>query len=76
MTGAAGLVGRELVAVLRNGGYEVLRLVRRAPASDDEVEWNPANGTVDLDGLSGLTGAIHLAGDNIASGRWTEASVQ
>lgn len=73
VTGASGLVGRRLAAELRNRGYEVLRLVRRAPASGDEVEWNPANGTVDIDSLSGVTGAIHLAGDNIASGRWTEA---
>ena len=73
VTGASGLVGRRLVAVLRDRGYQVLRLVRRATASDDEVRWNPSEGTIDLEGLSGVTGVIHLAGDNVASGRWTEA---
>jgi len=59
--------------VLRNRGVDVLRLVRRTPAAQDEVEWNPASGSIDVDGLAGIRGAIHLAGDNVASGRWTEA---
>lgn len=73
VTGASGLVGRELVPTLRRDGFDVLRLVRRAPSADDEVQWDPDGGTIDTDGLQGVTGAIHLAGDNIASGRWTEA---
>ena len=73
VTGASGLVGSALVKVLRERGFEVLRLVRRAPSAADEVEWNPADGTIDVDGLSGVRGAVHLAGDNVASGRWTEA---
>jgi len=73
VTGASGLVGGELVPTLRRNGYEVLRLVRRAPSADDEVRWDPGDGTIDTEGLQGVTGAIHLAGDNVASGRWTEA---
>lgn len=73
VTGASGLVGRELVPALRRNGFEVLRLVRRAPRADDEVQWDPDAGAIDIGGLHGTTGAIHLAGDNIASGRWTEA---
>jgi uncharacterized protein (TIGR01777 family) len=73
ITGASGLVGRELVPTLRRGGSEVVRLVRRVPRADDEVRWDPEGGTIDTEGLRGVTGAIHLAGDNIASGRWTEA---
>ena len=73
VTGASGLVGTALVQRLRERGYEVLRLVRRAPSSPDEVQWSPADGTIDIEGLSGVVGAVHLAGDNVASGRWTEA---
>jgi uncharacterized protein (TIGR01777 family) len=73
VTGASGLVGTKLVDALRAHQYEVLRLVRRAPFADDEAQWDPEAGVIDLDGLRGATGAVHLAGDNVASGRWTEA---
>jgi uncharacterized protein (TIGR01777 family) len=73
VTGASGLVGQALVPALRDNGYEVLRLVRRVPRAQDEVEWDPAAGTIDLEALKGVAGAVHLAGENIGSGRWTEA---
>ena len=73
VTGASGLVGSALVSELRRKGIDVVRLVRRAPASKDEVRWDPDAGTIDVAGLGGITGSIHLAGDNIASGRWTDA---
>jgi len=73
VSGASGLVGRALVPALRNRGFEVVRMVRRAPRADDEVQWNPADGTIDSEALRGVTAAVHLAGDNVASGRWTEA---
>ena len=73
VTGASGLVGSELVPTLQRNGYEVLRLVRRHPRADGEVRWDPDGGTIDREGLRGVIGVIHLAGDNVASGRWTEA---
>ncbi|MGB5265616.1 MAG: TIGR01777 family oxidoreductase [Polyangiales bacterium] len=73
VTGASGMVGSELVPTLERNGYEVLRLVRRVPRADGEVRWDPDAGTIDHEGLRGVTGVIHLAGDNVASGRWTEA---
>jgi len=73
VTGASGLVGRALVAQLRAYGYQPVRLVRRTPRSDDEVYWDPAGGTIDAEGLAGVAGVVHLAGDNIADGRWTES---
>ena len=73
VTGASGLVGTELVKVLRRRGYEVLRLVRRTPSAGDEVRWDPDGETIDVAGLAGVTGAVHLAGESVASGRWNEA---
>jgi uncharacterized protein len=73
ISGSSGLVGSQLAAFLTGGGHEVLRLVRRAPAGADEVAWDPARGTLDVRDLQGIDAFVHLAGANIAAGRWTPA---
>jgi uncharacterized protein (TIGR01777 family) len=73
ITGASGLIGSALVPHLRSVGHEVIRLVRRPPAGDDEVTWNPKAGTVDLDALQGVDGVIHLAGAGVGDHRWTDS---
>ncbi|HYG82213.1 MAG TPA: TIGR01777 family oxidoreductase [Pyrinomonadaceae bacterium] len=72
VTGASGLVGSRLVPSLEAKGHEVLRLVRNAPAGPREVRWDPSKGTVDAAALEGVDAAVHLAGENLAEGRWTE----
>ncbi|MFO1094774.1 MAG: TIGR01777 family oxidoreductase [Planctomycetaceae bacterium] len=74
ITGASGLVGRALAAVLESTGAAVVRLSRR-PASDT-VAWNPSQGIVTPQAVDGLDVVVHLAGENIASGRWTAAQKQ
>lgn len=73
ITGSSGLVGGALVPFLTAGGHEVLRLVRRAPRAKGEVRWDPDGGALDAAALEGLDAVVHLAGANIAEGRWTEA---
>ena len=74
ITGSTGLVGSEVVSVLSAAGHEVVRLVRRAPAPGEKaVRWNPAQAEVDAAGLEGFDAVIHLAGENVGSGRWTAA---
>jgi uncharacterized protein (TIGR01777 family) len=73
VTGASGLIGGALVPALRAGGHEVLRLVRRAPVKGDEVRWDPALRSIDAARLEGLDAVVHLSGENIADGRWTDA---
>lgn len=70
VTGSGGLIGSALVLFLATGGHEVIRLVRRSPSGDD-VLWDPAQGVRDLSRLEGVDAVIHLAGENIAVGRWT-----
>lgn len=72
ITGASGLIGTALVGHLRSEGHTVQRLVRRAPISPDEVQWNPQAGTVDLDALRGVDAIIHLAGAGVGDKRWTK----
>jgi uncharacterized protein len=70
ITGSSGLVGSALVPFLTTDGHRVTRLVRRSPSGGD-VLWDPAEGIKELSRLEGVDGVIHLAGENIASGRWT-----
>jgi len=71
ITGSTGLIGSELCAVLAKSKHRVLRMVRRRPAQANEVGWDPASGTLDKSALEGLDAVVHLAGESIASGRWT-----
>jgi uncharacterized protein len=71
ITGASGLVGRGLVPFLRAAGHDVVRLVRRSAAAADELQWQPETGMVDADGLRRCAAVVHLAGANLADGRWT-----
>jgi uncharacterized protein (TIGR01777 family) len=70
ITGASGLVGTAVAALLSTGGHRVVRLVRRAPRTGDERRWDPGAPAADL--LTGVDAVIHLAGVGIA-GRFTDA---
>jgi hypothetical protein len=54
---------------------QVLQLVRRAPASNGEIQWSPAatSAVADPALLENLTAAIHLSGSNVGAHRWTPA---
>lgn len=72
VTGASGFLGKALVATLERDGHTVLRLVRRPPRAG-ESQWDPVAGTIDPAALDGVDAVAHLAGESIASGRWTPA---
>lgn len=72
ITGASGLIGSQLAAFLTAGGHEVLRFARGRTARAGEIGWNPASGRIDHEALEGLDAVVHLAGESIAAGRWTD----
>jgi uncharacterized protein len=75
VTGASGLVGKALVPLLLTSGHTVWPLVRRQPrANTQERGWNPETGELlNPDSFEGVDAVIHLAGENIASKRWTKS---
>lgn len=70
ISGSSGMVGAAVVRSLTEGGHDVLRLVRSQSAADDAVFWNPTAGELETDQLSDIDAVVHLAGENIAAGRW------
>src|SRR5262249_1652725 len=73
VSAASGLVGSALVPFLTTGGHRVTRLVRTTGSAGDVVRWDPATGQLDARGLEGVDAVVHLAGENIAAGRWNDA---
>ncbi len=76
VTGSSGLIGSALTTFLQAAGHKVVRLVRWRPIrADREVFWDPVGDQIDRDGLEvhEIDAAVHLAGENLASGRWTRS---
>jgi uncharacterized protein len=78
VTGATGFIGHRLVRRLLDAGHAVTAWSRdpeRArttlPALCGVARWDPH--AVDPALLEGVDGVVHLAGESVAGGRWTEA---
>lgn len=75
VSGASGLIGRELVALLRVLGHEVAPVVRNGKPRQGTVAMDAVQGWVDEEALAGCQVVIHLAGEPIGS-RFTDAHKQ
>ena len=74
VSGASGLVGSHLCTRLQDQGHRVSRLVRRqASPGADEVLFDIPTGLIDAAGLEGVDAVVHLAGESVAAGRWSQA---
>ncbi len=71
ITGSTGLIGTKLSSFLVEKKDHVMHMVRTAPAGTGDIHWDPSAGVIDTGALEGLDAVIHLAGENIAGGRWT-----
>lgn len=73
ISGASGVIGSVLIPFLTTGGHRVIRLIRdKSMSGPDTAYWNPRSGEIELDGLPPVDAVIHLAGENIGKGNWTD----
>jgi hypothetical protein len=79
IAGGTGFLGRSLAAALAADGRQVRVLTRTRPsgtpsASIAQIEWHPEDaGGLPATLLDDAEAVVNLAGESIASGRWTQA---
>ena len=74
ITGASGLIGTRLTALLTQNGYQVSHLGRKAKSGViPTYVWDITQQTIDTKALQGVDAIIHLAGAGIADKPWTKA---
>jgi uncharacterized protein len=72
VTGSSGLVGSALAPRLAAEAHQVTRLVRpKTRPAAGQVVWDPDAGRLDPASIEGFDAVVHLAGENIASRRWS-----
>jgi uncharacterized protein (TIGR01777 family) len=76
LAGASGFLGSALRVRLAEEGHEVVRLVRRPPATATEVQWNPDAHQVDPAAFAGVDVVVNLAGAGVADWLWTDSRRQ
>jgi uncharacterized protein (TIGR01777 family) len=77
ITGGSGLIGTALSKALLQKGYEVIILSRQHIINHNNsklryAKWNVKEQTVDEAAIRDADYIVHLAGANVADGRWTE----
>jgi hypothetical protein len=70
ISGSSGLIGKALTAHLEKDGHTCVKLVRGRSAAAGAIAWDPTEETIGA--LDGIDAVVHLAGENIGDGRWTD----
>lgn len=79
ISGSSGLIGNALRSHLRHEGHRVRAIVRHQPGQEagrDDIRWDIDAGKIEADKLEKVDAVIHLAGEPIADGKWTNAKKQ
>jgi uncharacterized protein (TIGR01777 family) len=74
ITGGTGLIGTRLSEILIDLGYDVAHLSRK-PSKVTHYKafrWNVKEGTLDDNAITYADYIVHLAGANLADGKWTD----
>ncbi len=68
------MVGGKLIPVLEAKGHEIYKLSRSKSKNADEIQWDAFEGFSDEEfaKLENFDAVVHLAGDNVADGSWTD----
>lgn len=73
LSGSSGLIGTALIRFLQLHGHHVVRLLRsESKPTPNAIVWDPESHIYSLSDFEGFDAVINLAGENIASGRWTK----
>ncbi len=77
VTGVTGLIGSALCQRLKSDGHQVVGLSRspqkaKSLAVDEMYSWDPTAEALPPEAWQGVDGVIHLAGEPIAEGRWSD----
>jgi len=77
ISGASGVIGSALIPFLTTQGHSVVQLVRKhAKQSNQTAYWDPQKNEIDSHCVENSDAVIHLAGENIGEGRWTNKKKQ
>lgn len=73
VSGSTGTVGTHLISHLPSLYHDVWRLVRSPVDGENQIFWDPKTYAVgDTGPLEGFDAVVHLCGESIVGGRWTE----
>jgi uncharacterized protein (TIGR01777 family) len=73
LTGATGFIGSHLVRALAECGEDVRVLTRSPRAGTNDIHYTPTERGDWYRELDGADVVIHLAGERVVGGRWTES---
>lgn len=69
LSGASGLVGSYFSTLAQEQGHHIVPMVR--DTEQEGIYWSVTEQALDAAALRDIDAVVHLAGENIGSGRWT-----